>query len=523
MLQEAGRPAILGPVLLLVSYVLYRLLFAGPKLPKLPIVGARKGDWFPRLQASWRNVVDFKRAVVEAERAYPNQTTLVPVAGTGDVVLLPRSEIQFVVEQPDSVLDMHTQVVDSMQFRYTSANAEIIDNPIHHRVITTTLTNQIGNLVPEVAEETAYSIDDELGLDTEYHEVCVGTAMFRCIGSVTNRVIVGQPKCRDPELLRINGVYAKWVTVIGWALRNTWKPVRPLVAFFLTIPIHHYTRKWNNCLRDEIDSRADDYDARQRDPEAKALKSEPNDFLQWCLKQAKEIGDPYLWDYRTLGNRMLLVNFAALHTSSMALTNVILDLVSSKQEYIDELRREIETVLADYGGEWNKRALARMEKLDSLFRESARLNSFVTVGLNRRVMAKEGITTPSGIHIPCGATVGVPSYTVLFDDSVYPDAHEFKPFRFSVQREDDEVEYVKRANKSFATTGKDYLAFGHGRNACPGRFFAANELKLMLAYLIMNYDMEVTGPGTRPRNKWYGLTRIPSMEATVRMRRRART
>lgn len=159
-----------------------------------------------------------------------------------------------------------------------------------------------------------------------------------------------------------------------------------------------------------------------------------------------------------------------------------------------------------------------MHKLDSVMRESARLNSFVTVGMGRAVVARSGVVTPSGVKIPCGATVVVPSYAVLRDGNVYPNAHEFKPFRFAEQRSYERIEYVERAAKAFASTSTDYLAFGHGRNACPGRFFAANELKLILAHLVLNYDIAIQG--ARPPNVWFGLNRAPPFQATVQVRKR---
>jgi cytochrome P450 len=34
-----------------------------------------------------------------------------------------------------------------------------------------------------------------------------------------------------------------------------------------------------------------------------------------------------------------------------------------------------------------------------------------------------------------------------------------------------------------------YFQFGYGRHACPGRFFAANEIKMMVANFVLAYDM----------------------------------
>ncbi|KAK4033274.1 cytochrome P450 [Parachaetomium inaequale] len=430
MIELLLRPAVLVPAVALVAFVIHQLFFAGPKLPKIPILGAKEGDWFPFYQAMWRNTVDFKAAVQVADQKYREQAVLMPLMVAPNMVLLPRSETQFVTDQPDSVLDMHTQAMDSLQIDYTTTDPSLVHNPVHHKLITTTLTNQIGNLVPDVAEETAWGFDKYWGVPDEYQEVCVYDTMRKIVGCVTNRVFVGKPKCRDPALL----TEARSRGKVSW-------------------------------------------------PRTQRLPAVDNQASQ--------------------GHR------------------AILELAASKQQYIDELRAEIEGVLAEHGGEWNKRALAKMQKLDSVMRESARLNSFVTIGLSRAVVAKDGIVTPSGVRIPRGLTVNVPSYPVFQDSDIYPDAQEFKPFRFAEQRSDESVEYVKRAAKAFATTSTDYLAFGHGRNACPGRFFASNELKLMLAHLVLSYDMEIGGD--RPRNSWFGLNRVPPLQATIRIKKRVKS
>jgi cytochrome P450 len=521
MIETLLRPAVLVPAVALVAYIIHQLFFAGPKPPKIPILGAKEGDWFPFYQATWRNTINFKAAVQEADQKYRNQAVLMPVAMAQNMVLLPRSETQFVTDQPDSKLDMHTQAIDSLQTDYTTTDPSLVRNPVHHKLITTTLTNQIGNLVPDVAEETAWAFDNHWGGPDKFQEVCVYDTMRKIVGCVTNRVFVGKPKCRDPALLVEGMGYAQDVPLTSTVLRMVWKPVRPLVALFLCLPIRFRTARFRNILVPEIKKRLADYDARQRDPENKSHGAEPNDFLQWTIKQAKEMGDPYLWKPTTLADRILLLNFAAIHTSSFTITSAILELAASKQEYIDELRAEIEGVLAEHNNQWDKRALAKMQKLDSVMRESARLNSFVTIGLSRAVVAKDGIVTPSGVRIPRGFTVNVPSYPVFQDGEIYPDAREFKPFRFAEQRSDESVEYVKRAAKAFATTSTDYLAFGHGRNACPGRFFAANELKLMLAHLVLSYDIDIGGE--RPRNSWFGLNRVPPLQATIRIKKRVRS
>ncbi|XDG02228.1 hypothetical protein ABKA04_001843 [Annulohypoxylon sp. FPYF3050] len=527
ILEDAlTRPAVLAPAILLIGYVLYQL-FRPTGLPDIPIVGAKPGEWFPLLRATLRNTKDMKSATEVAYELYRDQTVLFPIAGAQTFVQLPASQLQWLVDQPDSALNLHEQVLDSLQLDLTVMDPRLIHNPIHQKLISTILTRETGNLVPALLDETQFSVDHFWGTDTEnWTELCAYDVMRHIIGQVTNRVFVGLPLCRNQDLLDAGIAYAQDVPMSSTALRFMWKPLRPLAALFITIPNRIHTSKFYSIIRPEVERRLRDYDARRADPETKAADKEPNDFLQWSVNQAKTSGDPYLARVDTLSGRILLLNFASTHTSSFAMTHALLDLAASKTEYFDELRAEITTVLAEHGGEWNKRALAAMPKLDSVLRESQRLNSFVSLATNRTVVRKGGIDTPDGVHISYGTVVCAPSYPVFHDPAVYPSPREFKPFRFAEKRSVDsatekgekESSYVQRARLAFATTSPEYLAFGHGRHACPGRFFAASELKLMLAYIIMNYDFEIQEK--RPENFWFGMNRIPPMKATIRVRRR---
>ena len=51
-----------------------------------------------------------------------------------------------------------------------------------------------------------------------------------------------------------------------------------------------------------------------------------------------------------------------------------------------------------------------------------------------------------------------------------------------------------------AGTGRYSTSFGFGEHACPGRFFAVNEMKIVFAYLLANYDLKVKDGAGRPRN-----------------------
>ncbi|KAI1341954.1 cytochrome P450 [Xylariaceae sp. FL0016] len=522
MLETLSRPAVLVPALCLVGYMIFQFLRPS-KLPKIPVLGSKPGEWFPLLRARWRNAKDMKTATEVAYKQHYDGACLLPIAGAHDYVLLPITELQWLIDQPDSDLSMHEQTADALQLDHTIMDPQLAHNPIHVSLISGLLTRETGNLVPDLLDEIAHGVDNLWGLEKGgFKEICAYDVMRRVIGQATNRVFVGRPLCRDPALLDAGMAFAQDVPLTSTLLRFIPQVLRPLVALFVTIPNRIHTYQFYRILRPEITRRLKEYDARRGDPELKAAEKEPNDFLQWSIKQGKETGNPYHYSTDSLAGRILLLNFASIHTSSFAITHVLLDLASAKPEYLDELREEITAVLAEHDGQWNKRALAAMPKLDSVFRESQRVNSFVTVATNRIVANPKGITTPSGLKLPHGSVVCAPSYPVFHDPKIYPEPHAFKPFRFAEKRAAKEGEeggsYIQRARQAFATTSPEYTAFGHGRHACPGRFFAASELKLMLAYLVMNYDIEYQEK--RAENLWFGMNRVPPMAATIRIRRR---
>lgn len=54
----------------------------------------------------------------------------------------------------------------------------------------------------------------------------------------------------------------------------------------------------------------------------------------------------------------------------------------------------------------------------------------------------------------------------------------------------------------------------------PGRFFAANELKALLAHIVMNYDVKMEKEGQIPPSVWYTNSRSPNRDAEVLFRKR---
>lgn len=75
---------------------------------------------------------------------------------------------------------------------------------------------------------------------------------------------------------------------------------------------------------------------------------------------------------------------------------------------------------------------------------------------------------------------------VMLDEETYPEPLRWNPYRFMQLREAGEE---NKAHLVSATA--QHVGFGHGIHACPGRFFAANEIKIALAHILLKYDWKL--------------------------------
>jgi cytochrome P450 len=118
----------------------------------------------------------------------------------------------------------------------------------------------------------------------------------------------------------------------------------------------------------------------------------------------------------------------------------------------------------------------------------------VLVGFHRIV--KSPIILSDGTRLPTGTHICLASEATSKDPRFIPHADEFDGLRYYNMRQVPE----EAQRHQFATTDKNHLHFGHGKYACPGRFFASNELKIVLASLITRYDMKYPESQGRPVN-----------------------
>lgn len=130
-------------------------------------------------------------------------------------------------------------------------------------------------------------------------------------------------------------------------------------------------------------------------------------------------------------------------------------------------------------------------------------------------VAVNDYTFSDGTTVPRGTTVAVSVHKAQFDDQVYEDPLKFDGFRFSRMSQEGSGKIV-----GMVTSNLNHLSFGHGRHICPGRHFASCEVKLMLAHIVVTYDVKVEIEGVRPPDMWVTTSCVPNPNAHVLFRKR---
>jgi cytochrome P450 len=435
------------------------------------------------------------------------------------------------LDQPDHILSTAAAHEVALHGRYNFFSTHYTEDPFHEKVIHKSLARNLNDLIPAMEDEVKYSIDTVFGFDTkEWKKVNVWKSWLAIVPYITNRMLVGFPLCRNKEFLgncvRFTDDVVRNMFLIGF----TPMVFRPVVGRIASWANWWHWKQSSKYSLPIITKRIYDMQRKEAGDPEYVDWTPPEDFITWTIRIAKQDKNEFESSPEVISKRIMPLEFAATHTTSLTGHGVILDLLSSDPAlgYLEGIREEAARVLQEEGGHWTKSGLARLFKLDSAIRESMRVSNFAQTLVERKVVSPEGIThEQEGWHVPYGQYFILNLNGVQHDNELFPNADTFDAFRYSKQREEyearsqdekDSDEGLRLKKTGMVTTGDTHLPFGHGRHACPGRFFVAHELKMALAYLLLNYDVKRLPE--RPKIRWIGPQFLPPMDACIEVRRR---
>ncbi|KAK0639491.1 cytochrome P450 [Cercophora newfieldiana] len=494
---------VLPTIAVLLGALFVRALFAADPLSHIPEVGRELGSNEKRRQAFLANAKALYRDGYQKFKDGVFQI-VTSKANTSVVVVAPRY-LDELKKLPDSIISMEDAVAQSLHAKYTKL--PVGDNTVAH-TIKSSLNPALPHLNQELLDEVEQSFLAELPPCDDWTPIRFHGKLLRIVARVSGRVFVGPELGRDEGYLDAAINYTVEVMNARRAIdrMQPWK--RPFLAWRLpeVKRLDERFRQATAILRPIVEARM------RLGPDER-----PNDMLQWLMDDSQaKFGKQ---SSARLAQMQLALSFASIHTTTMTGTNALYDL-AAHPELATELRQEIVSVLAANNGIMSTHALQAMKKLDSFLKESLRLHPPGASSFQRKV--RQPITLSTGENIPAGVVIEAAAHAVTRDPRIFDDPEEFRPLRFYEmrQRYREEGSVDQAARNQFVSVSSNALSFGYGRHACPGRFFAANEIKLIVATCILLYDVRLAGGATeRYKNFEFGTSSIPDPSKELVFRR----
>ncbi|XP_014242313.1 cytochrome P450 6k1-like [Cimex lectularius] len=205
-----------------------------------------------------------------------------------------------------------------------------------------------------------------------------------------------------------------------------------------------------------------------------------NDFLQLLMdaqnissgeEDENQTGDGISEDTAIAQSVLFLV--AGYETSSTLLTMACYELAQNLQIQ-EKLRSEIKVKLESASGKLSYDDLNDLPYLDMVLAETLRL--YPPIGRAERICTKP--IKLGDLYIEKNLKMCVSIVGIHMNPDYYPEPKVFKPERFSDEEKAKRHTYV-------------YLPFGHGPRQCIGSRFAQMTVKLCLAHIISNFNINI--------------------------------
>ncbi|KAF9985665.1 hypothetical protein BGZ65_010211, partial [Modicella reniformis] len=228
----------------------------------------------------------------------------------------------------------------------------------------------------------------------------------------------------------------------------------------------------------------------------------PKDILQRLLDSFDKYG---FVDLEDVCGHLLILILASVHTTTDSSTTSLYymaayphymdTLYEEQQQVLDIIQREREQTRQElvkkgdpisedldpsHDRDLSAAAIKKMVHMDSFVREMFR---FRTERLTLIHKARKNVTLSNGVVIMKGDSAVINMRSAHQGPEQGDDVTEFKPWRF--------VGKAKGATKA----GADFLTFGMGKHACPGRFLAIQEIKTVGVLMVSKYSkIEIQDP-----------------------------
>ncbi|EHK15781.1 uncharacterized protein TRIVIDRAFT_38198 [Trichoderma virens Gv29-8] len=491
-----------------VIFLIY--LYSGRKSTPLPLVNP-SGRWeLTRNRTNKEWLAKAKEIIMRGVESFPGKPFNMMAADVGMTTVVPPEFAHEIRNNPNlSFVEFMAHLFFSNLPGFEPTREGMFDNDIGIVVIQKYLTS-LARMTEPLSQETEYALPDIYTENEEWHDVNLRNTNLALVARLSSRIFLGEELCRNEDWLRITVNYTVDLMKAAEQLRQVPGPLRRLVHWILpeAKKLRAEVKQAGDIIRPILEKR------RKEKASHLAQGKEPVEYydaIEWFEQIAEE--KQRLYDPEIV---QLFLSTVAIHTTSDLLTVTMFD-IARNPEIIEPLCDEIRSVLQNGG--WKKTSLHDMKLMDSVIKESLRLKPIGLVSMRR--VATSPVTLSDGTYFSKGTKLAVSSHK-MWDASVYPEPQKWDGHRFLNIRETPEsanTSPVKGKETLLVSTSERHLGFGHGKHACPGRFFAASELKVALAHILMKYDFKVP-EGVEVKHRITGASYYADPFATLSLRRR---
>ncbi|KAK2770182.1 hypothetical protein FQN53_005692 [Emmonsiellopsis sp. PD_33] len=456
---------------LFVVYIVANWVSDYQKRVKVPGVGYPSFPILSSWVAAYRLLRDPVKLVREGIANYNHGPFRISTIQGEYVLINEKEKVAEYIRAPDDVLSFQDGANDQQQIPFTMGYG-VGYRTYHVPVIRMNLTKTMQRHIPTMWDELNSAFDD----------------------------LIGSPDARNKEFVKIAMDYAQAVVISAELLRPfpdwiKWSLVKIMpVASYRRQAIKYLSKTVQDCLDGKLDENG----------------NKPDNMVQWLVDTAP----PVERSIPLIVERIMALFVASIHTTTMTFTGAVYSLAAEPEKFIPAIRAEALEHFRD--GNITKEKLAKVYKIDSVLKEAGRFNNAGLMAMQRN--AKKKFTFSDGTVIPAGAKIGTPSLILHRNEGSYENPNTFDAFRFSRPSEAADGPQAAAKN-SMVSTGSDYHIFGHGKHACPGRFYAVNEMKLLLASMLIRYDMKLV-PGTAPNQTFIATMAVPDTKLKILLKRR---
>lgn len=433
-----------------------------------------------------------------------------------DVLVMPMKYLNELSRIPNKKFDSKAAAVGNFVPEWTGMEFAMETN-LHIRVLSNKLTPELSRYLDISRSELEYAWDLEVPQADDWTEVDIQHILRMLIARMTGRIFMGIPACRDPEWINLTIDFAIHLFTAAFSLKMFPRWTLPFIAHFIPARyrVKKHLKKASEFMRQSV----------QKSPKSllRGEHGEPAEDETVLLSWMMENGTERETAIPEMAARQCILAVASVHTTAGNATNIIFDLCAHP-EWFPVLREEIDHVTQELGKLGEKKDvdtrlwLSRLEKLDSFIIESQRLNPVMLVHPQR--VAMEPLTLNDGTRIPAGTHVGWAHHHHVMDPAITPNPEVFDPLRSYRKRHSSPEEM----NKHLAgQTEPNRLSFGYGKQACPGRFFAVDEIKTLLVRLLSNYNFKYPQGKNRPKPRYANENVFVDPTARLMMKRKSTT